>query len=90
MRFENMSEKKKKVIVILLFLPLIVAIFLIFFLRYNWREVLPGGESFSPIENRPLFIGLVIFAVGYMFFLGMLFFDNILNLLNSRRSINKR
>ena len=78
-----MSKKKKVAVVSLFILPLLISLILMTGLKASWTvEDSETGERFSPIENRPLFIGLMIFTLGYLFFLGMLFSENIIRLFN--------
>lgn len=85
-----MPKKKKIITTILLLLPLLIGISLLIYLKISWQIEIAPGEKLSPIDNKPLFVGLVIFTLGYLFFLGMLFSDNILDLFIKRRSLSKR
>ena len=89
MKLDNYSKKTKFVIVLLLFIPLIISIALLSYLRVVETGTLSPLERFSP-ENRPLFIGIILFAVGYLFFLGLLFSDNIIEKFFKRSSLYKR
>jgi len=84
MDFDNMSKRKKFAIISGLMIPLVVSIVMLFYLQFSWQIPLSGGEKFSPIDNKPLFVGLLMFTVGYLFFLGMMFNENIMQLFNSR------
>lgn len=88
-----MSKKKKVwqiIQVILLLAPLLASIGSLVYLKMAWQVEVEPGVMLSPIDNKPLFVGLIIFSVGYLFFLGMLFSDNLLNMMNNRRSVYKR
>jgi len=85
-----MSKKKRVLVITLIVVPLILSLLVIFYLKSSWQIVLPSGEKLSPIENKPLFVGLVLFTIGYLFFLGMIFSDNLLELVNRRINIHKR
>ncbi|MBD3164318.1 hypothetical protein GF323_03895 [Candidatus Woesearchaeota archaeon] len=86
-----MAEKEKKGYwKLLLLIPLIISISFLFYLKYSWQIEVAPGIKLSPIENKPLFVGIIIFTIGYLFFLGMLFSDDIINFFNSRWRINKR
>ncbi|MCK5283394.1 MAG: hypothetical protein KAK00_08360 [Nanoarchaeota archaeon] len=90
MNLDSMSKSKKIMIIALLMLPLFVSVSLLTYLRVSWQVEIAPGEMLSPIEDKPLFVGLLIFALGYLFFLGMLFSDNIQELFNKRFSLIRR
>ncbi|MBR9699883.1 hypothetical protein GOV09_05485 [Candidatus Woesearchaeota archaeon] len=90
MNIENWSQGKKIMIFSFLTMPLILSTTFLVALRSSWQIEIAPNEKFSPIENKPLFVGLVFFTLGYLFFLGLLFSDNILNLFNKRRSLARR
>lgn len=89
MNIENIPEKKRIMVIILLLLPILISVSLIVYFRLSWQIDL-GDEKFSPIENKPLFVSLIIFTVGYIFFLGMMFSDNIIELFNRRISLYRK
>ena len=89
MNLDELPIKKRMTIIALLILPLLIAIFMLFYLKISWTIVAQNGEKMSPIENKPLFVGLVIFTVGYLFFLGMLFSENIIEIFNKRFALGK-
>ena len=85
MDMENMSGKRKAFTVTLLSLPLLLSIAALVYLNMSWSIFdAETGERFSPVENRPLLAGLIIFTVGYIFFLGLLFSENIVQLFDKR------
>ena len=90
MNLDNIPKKKRPLIIGLLMLPLLISVIALFALRLFWQVDIAPGEKFSPIENKPLFIGILLFAVGYLFFIGILFSDNIRELFNNRFSIERR
>jgi hypothetical protein len=90
MNLEDMDMKKRVMVISLLVLPLLASVFSIVYLRTSWQVEVAPGEKLSPIENKPLFVGLVIFTIGYLFFLGMLFSQNILELFNKRFGLSRR
>ncbi len=90
MNLDNMPKKKKILVISLLLIPLLISILLIVTLKLTWRIEIAPGEYYSPVENVPLFTGLIIFTFGYLFFLGMLFSENIYELFNKRRSLSHR
>ena len=82
MRLKDIPRKKKIALMILLFLPLIIAVSLLVYLKMSHPLAL--GEQLSPAENGPLFIGILIFTAGYLIFLGMLFSENIIDIIKKR------
>ena len=64
-------EPWKKVI---MGLPLLFSVSWIFFLQYN---KVTGTELLSPAESAPLMIALIIFTIGYVIFLFLMFSENI-------------
>jgi len=85
MNLDHLSRERKIIVMILLLLPLLISVFLIVYLKFFvWSIDLAGGDSFSPIENRPLFVGLILFTLGYLFFLGIMFSHNILEIFDKR------
>ena len=90
MKFKPMSRGKTILIIVLWLLPLLISVSLLVYLKLSWQIEIAPGEKLSPIDNKPVFVGLIIFTLGYLFFLGMLFSENIFELLNRRRSIIKR
>jgi hypothetical protein len=90
MNLDNIPKKKRILVISLLLLPLLISILLIVSLKIMWRVEIAPGEFYSPVENVPLFTGLIIFTFGYLFFLGMLFSENIMEMFNKRRSLSQR
>ncbi len=68
-----------------LLIPLVIAIFMLISIKIN--DSIPFSENLSPPESKPILTALIIFTLGYIFFLGMIFSEDILNLFNKRRSI---
>ena len=63
---------------IILFLPLVLSVGWMIQIKLTQRFVPPGaGELFSPIQTQPLIISLILFVVGYVFFLLLMFSDDI-------------
>lgn len=84
--FEEASQKRRMVYTMLLFLPLALAVAWLAYLKLTTEAVgIGAGTFFSPLENKPIIVGLVIFALGYLFFLGMMFSTNIRNMLTDYR-----
>ena len=73
--WELMEKKRRITYTILLFLPLALAVIWLIFIKV---QVYMGVEGFlSPEKNKPILVALIIFTVGYLFFLGLLFSNNI-------------
>ena len=90
MNLDDYTKKQQIIIIGALLVPLLASVSYTAYLKHSWAIDLPTGEVFSPIDNRPLFVGLIMFILGYLFFLGLLFSDNILDRFNRRRAINRR
>ena len=60
---------------LLLFIPLLVAIVILIYVRTS-QEV-SGAEYMAPIENTTMIISLMVFIAGYLCFLILMFFDDI-------------
>ncbi len=88
MNLNNMSKTRQAIAIILIFLPLIASITAIFLIRFGTFSYAPG-EMPSPVENKPLFIALMVFTLGYVFFLGLLFSENILNFFGNIRNLSR-
>ena len=86
MDLHGMPKKKRRLVVALLIVPVIISIFSLFYIGIDLHKNALPGERFSPVDNKPLIIALVITTLGYIFFLGMLFSENLLELFNRRRS----
>jgi len=89
MNLDNMSKGKKVNVILLMLLPLILGILALVYLKYTWSFTAPDGTRLSPVENKPLFTGILLFALGYFFFLGMMFSENILQAVNKRRFMRR-
>ncbi len=76
--FEETPQKRKTIYMMLLFLPLVLAVAWLVYLKITAEAAGIGAGTFlSPSDNAPLILGLVIFTLGYLFFLGMMFSSNI-------------
>jgi len=68
-------EMWKKIVLIL---PVLMSVSWIFYLQYNkYTYVYSGMELLSPANTTPLMIALVIFTIGYILFLVLMFSENI-------------
>ena len=68
-------EMWKKVV---LMLPVLLSVSGIFYLRYNQNVYrYYGTELLSPANTAPLMIALVLFTIGYVIFILMMFSENI-------------
>jgi len=63
---------------IILALPIVLSISSIFYIR-NSQRILSyyGAEQFAPANSAPLMIALIIFTIGYIIFLLLMFSENI-------------
>jgi len=57
-------------------LPIVLSLSWIFYLQYN---ISSGSELLSPAQTAPLIIALVLFTLGYVIFLSLMFSENIQN-----------
>lgn len=80
MNLDTMSTHRKIILFLVLLLPLIASVAAVVILKSSWIVEIAPGEQFAPIDNRPLLVGLLIFSLGYLFFLGMLFSENLVEL----------
>ncbi len=63
---------------IVLVLPVLISISLIFCL--NYQSSLPiqsGAELLAPVDSTPLMVSLIIFTIGYVLFLLLMFSEEI-------------
>lgn len=61
-----------------LFLPLLLSVSWIFYLQYTkYTNAYYGIELLSPANTAPLMIALVIFTIGYVIFLVLMFSENL-------------
>lgn len=91
MHFEQLPKNKRILLFILLLIPLILSVSAIIYLKFFlWRTEVAPGEHYSPVENKPLLTGLIFFTLGYMFFLGMLFAENVMEYFNKRIHLYRR
>ena len=70
------SKKRKLLRFIILFLPLLIAILLLVYIRAS-REMQEASEFMSPVENATMITSLSVFILGYLCFLVLMFFDDI-------------
>ena len=81
--FEETPKKRKTIYMIMLFLPLVLAVAWLVYLKITTEAVGIGAGTFlSPADNTPLILGIIIFTLGYLFFLGMMFSSNIKDMLS--------
>lgn len=75
---ENLSDKQRKLYTVLLIAPiLLVIIWLVYIKSTEQAGGIGKGNFLSPIDNSKLIVVLIIFLLVYVFFVGMIFFDNI-------------
>lgn len=82
---ENLPEWKKRIYIPLLIIPLVIAIIWLIYIKAT--EELGGigkGTFLSPLDNSKFIVILIIFLLVYIFFLGMIFFDDIKGLIASK------
>ena len=60
---------------IILALPVLLGASWIFYLQYGPKDY--GGELLSPANTMPLVMALIIFVVGYMLFLLLMFSESV-------------
>lgn len=83
--FDEMPRKKKISFTIMLILPLILAIAWIIYIKATEDVIGAGMGSFlSPIDNTPIIVSLTLFVLGYLFFLGVMFYSNIKEMVNKK------
>ena len=77
-RHPKMGMGKK----IILLLPVLLSASWIFYLKYG-PKVYGGaaGELLSPANTMPIIIALIIFTVGYVVFLLLMFSENVENII---------
>ncbi len=71
-----MQKKKKLLRFIMLFLPLIVAVFLLIYIKTS-QKMQETTEFMSPVANVTMITSLSVFVIGYLCFLVLMFFDDI-------------
>lgn len=63
---------------IILMLPILLSVSWILYLQFSPEVyVYSGRELLSPVDTTPLMIALVIFTIGYIVFLLMMFSENL-------------
>ena len=65
---------------IVLMLPVLLSATWMFYLQYN-QQAYYGMELLSPANTAPLMIALIIFTIGYVIFLFMMFSENLQNII---------
>ncbi len=75
--FEYLTEDKKKIYTALILVPIVIIIAWLAYIKISGTMGTGQGNFFSPIDNSGLIVVLVIFLFVYVFFVGMIFFDNI-------------
>lgn len=76
--FEETSRRKKIIFMILLAIPVVLAIVWLSYIKATEDAVGAGiGNFLSPIDNTPIVVSLTLFILGYLFFLGIIFYSNI-------------
>jgi len=71
---------RKAAYVITIFLPLILSVAWLILLT---SQTTPSGVLLSPSRTRPIVSALVIFIIGYLIFMFLIFYENISEILNS-------
>jgi len=64
----------------LLVLPVLLSASWMFYLQYG-KNVYFGTELLSPVNTRPLMTALILFTLGYVVFLLLMFSDNLHDLI---------
>ncbi len=83
--FEYMPPLKKKIYTALIVLPIFIALSWLIYIKVSQSVFGDGkGTFFSPVDNAGLVVIIVIFLFVYIFFVGMLFFDNIKNFIATK------
>jgi hypothetical protein len=70
------SPKMKGWKKVLLGMPVLLSTSWMFYIQYNQRAY-SGMELLSPANTAPLMIALVLFTIGYVIFMLMMFSENI-------------
>ena len=70
-------KKNKFIRFLLLLIPLILAISILVYIRVVQTQNIGGSELFSPVNSRPLVVSIIIFMAGYVFFLLMMFSEEM-------------
>lgn len=69
-------KKHTKIKIFILFLPIIISFVWLIYLELALTSI-PLGTMLSPSEIEPLIISLIIFIIGYLLFLSLMFFEEI-------------
>ncbi|MBS3097791.1 hypothetical protein J4209_03255 [Candidatus Woesearchaeota archaeon] len=68
------------------FVSLVLAVIWLVYIKASEEATGIGqGNLLSPVDNTPLVLGLIIFTIGYLFFLGMMFSSNIKEMIANYR-----
>ncbi len=62
---------------IVLFLPILMSVSWMVYLQYQKAYPYYGMELLAPVDTTPLMIALIIFTIGYILFLALMFSENI-------------
>jgi len=73
-----MEKRRERMIKnIILFLPLVLSIGWALQIRISNTIAIANGNMLSPIDTQPLLTSLILFIIGYLFFLFLMFSDDI-------------
>ena len=78
--FEDKPRKQRIFLITSLFMPLVLCLGLLAFIKIGQNAAVSPETAIrlSPfVNNNSLVIGLIIFTCGYVFFLGMMFSEDI-------------
>lgn len=82
---ENLPDWKKRLYLGLLMLPIVLAVIWLIYIKVTEEHGGIGkGNFFSPIDTSKFIVVLIIFLFVYIFFIGMIFFDDIKEMIASR------
>ena len=62
---------------VVVFIPLVISISWMLYLNHFSKVPLPSGELLAPASTKPLFVALIIFSLGYVVFLFLMFSEDI-------------
>ena len=73
------TERRREKIAknIILFLPLVLSVGWAAQIKLSQSYQILGGEMLSPVDARPLLTSLMLFILGYVFFLFLMFSDDL-------------
>ena len=76
--FKELPLWKKIMYTALLILPLALALVWLYYIKLTEKAAGLGvGTFLSPVNNKPIIIGLSIFMFGYTIFLLIMFYSNL-------------